>query len=126
MSAPRLNNAMPRIRKIAETEKATVSVVEKLTRGVQFKIKTINATGKTETQDSLNFVNKAFSMRAPKSIIFAKKFLFLIRVRRVYSIISRAKKKIQRFMMIFLCIYRINCEKTSLQTLDIIKRLMLL
>ena len=62
MSAPRLKRAIPMIRNNAQHEKITVSAIVKLMSGVQFKIKTINATGNTDSADSLNFIQSAFNM----------------------------------------------------------------
>ena len=61
-SAPRLNSAMPNISPAAEMQKATVSVTERLTRGVKDIISTITVTGRTETTASFNLESKILNI----------------------------------------------------------------
>ena len=70
ISAPRLNNAIPKISATAEHENTTPSVKVKFKRGVALSNSTIAVTGKTETTDSVNFLKSAFSMIAPRVCIF--------------------------------------------------------
>ncbi len=59
-SAPRLKRPMPIMSITADTAKAAVSVPFKSISGVKDIISTINATGKTEIDDSLSLSNRAF------------------------------------------------------------------
>ena len=62
MSAPRLNNAIPKISATAEQRKTPVSVGDNDRTGVKFKRTTIRVTGSTDTIDSVNFFQSAFNM----------------------------------------------------------------
>ena len=59
MSAPRLNRAIPRIRKTAEIKNTVISKLEKLIIGVRLRIKTIATIGNTDSSDSLSFLSNS-------------------------------------------------------------------
>ena len=69
---------MPRINASAEKANTNDSVAEKSTRGVKLSARTINATGNTETVDSLSFVSSDFNMADSDNSMFTLCYDYII------------------------------------------------
>ena len=65
ISAPKLNKPIPKIKRTADTANTIISLVEKSTNGVKFKMITIKVTGKTETNASLILTKSCLFILSP-------------------------------------------------------------